>query len=93
MPTPYEKLYKALMNAADGGEGNRLDFNDYQKDVIQLVNEAREQFRSEPALLNLQAQVTICGDVHGQFYDLLRILNVGESPGTTPEGNKFLFLG
>ena len=38
---------------------------------------------------NVPAPVTIVGDIHGQFYDLLEIFNIC---GKAPETN-FLFLG
>ena len=42
----------------------------------------------QPVLLELEAPIKICGDVHGQFYDLLRILEFGGYP---PDSN-YLFL-
>jgi len=44
---------------------------------------------NEGNLLALQDPVTVVGDIHGQFYDLLKILEVGGNPATT----KYLFLG
>ena len=54
-----------------------------------LIIQSREVFLSQPILLELEAPLKICGDVHGQYYDLLRLFEYGNFP---PESN-YLFLG
>jgi len=54
-----------------------------------LCTAAREIFLSQSALLELEAPLKICGDVHGQYHDLLRIFEYGGFP---PESN-YIFLG
>ncbi|KAF7684222.1 Serine/threonine-protein phosphatase PP1-1 [Astathelohania contejeani] len=43
----------------------------------------------EPNILTLSSPITIIGDIHGQFYDLLNIFELNGSPKET----KYVFLG
>ena len=54
-----------------------------------LIKSALNLFKSESNLLELKYPITVCGDLHGQFYDLLRLFEVGGDPANT----QYLFLG
>lgn len=60
-----------------------------ESEVRGLCSRSKDIFLSQPVLLELEAPLKICGDVHGQYYDLLRLFEYGGSP---PESN-YLFLG
>jgi serine/threonine-protein phosphatase PP1 catalytic subunit len=60
-----------------------------ESDVSTLCSMAKTEFMKEPMLLEVNAPVKICGDIHGQYGDLLRLFEYGGYP---PESN-YLFLG
>lgn len=54
-----------------------------------LLREAKDVLSKEPNMAPVRAPVTVVGDIHGQFYDLLELFKIcGEPPHTN-----FLFLG
>lgn len=58
-------------------------------DWHQLLNDTLSMLKKEPNLLKLKDPVTVVGDIHGQFYDFVKLLDVGGDP----ENTKYLFLG
>jgi diadenosine tetraphosphatase ApaH/serine/threonine PP2A family protein phosphatase len=60
-----------------------------EHDLICLFRMAQDVLFQEGTLLNLSAPISVCGDVHGQFYDVLRLFEIGGDPMDT----KYLFLG
>jgi len=58
-------------------------------DVILRCVQAREILAKESNVQNVKCPVTICGDVHGQFHDLLELFKIG---GKSPDTN-YLFMG
>ncbi|KAK0406931.1 hypothetical protein QR680_018896 [Steinernema hermaphroditum] len=58
-------------------------------EIIQLCRMAKKVFESQNVMLELEPPVKICGDIHGQYGDLLRLFDCFGFPPTT----NYLFLG
>ncbi|VDO14775.1 unnamed protein product [Brugia timori] len=50
---------------------------------------AKEILQTESNVQEVKCPVTVCGDVHGQFHDLLELFKMG---GKAPDTN-YLFMG
>lgn len=60
-----------------------------KQDAIDLIRAAKGVLEKEPNLLRLRDPIAVCGDLHGQFYDLVKLLEVAGDPAKT----QYLFLG
>jgi len=60
-----------------------------EKEVKALCSKYKEILSNSPNVQKISSPVTICGDIHGQFYDLIELFKVG---GEVPETN-YLFMG
>ncbi|KAG2717541.1 hypothetical protein I3843_03G182300 [Carya illinoinensis] len=66
----------------------------HKRYAYQIVLQIREILRALPSLVDISVpdgnHFTVCGDVHGQFYDLL---NIFELNGLPSDDNPYLFNG
>ncbi|XP_010259515.1 PREDICTED: serine/threonine-protein phosphatase PP1 [Nelumbo nucifera] len=71
----------------EGRGGKQVQLSEVE--IRQLCVNARHVFISQPNLLQLHAPIKICGDIHGQYQDLLRLFDYGGFP----PASTYLFLG
>ncbi|KAJ8972429.1 hypothetical protein NQ317_012447 [Molorchus minor] len=60
-----------------------------ENQVKTLCDKAKEILSKESNVQEVKCPVTVCGDVHGQFHDLMELFRIG---GSSPDTN-YLFMG
>ncbi|AYU80442.1 protein phosphatase 4 catalytic subunit [Leishmania donovani] len=60
-----------------------------EEQVVQLCSRCKDLMLEEGNIETIYAPVTLCGDIHGQFYDLLELFSKG---GRVPE-TSYVFMG
>ena len=85
-----KKLSKAEATSIDGFIQRLYDCKLLTENQVKILCEkGKEVIMKESNVAVVKAPVTICGDIHGQFHDLLQLFKIG---GSLPETN-YLFLG
>lgn len=80
-------IIQRLLAVRGSRPGKQVQFS--EGEIHQLCLVSKDIFLAQPNLLELEAPIKICGDIHGQYSDLLRLF---ESGGFPPDAN-YLFLG
>lgn len=80
-------IIERLLEVRTSRPGKAVHLAEWEIRVLCFL--AREVLMSQPVLLELAPPIKVCGDIHGQYYDLLRLFEYGGFP---PEAN-YLFLG
>lgn len=65
----------------------------HKKDLLSVLLTVKEYLEKKESLINIDfptTEITVCGDVHGQFYDLVNIFEVNGYPS---ENRPYLFNG
>ena len=65
----------------------------HKKYLVQIIGKIKDYYSLKPSLVDVEIpdedEFNVCGDIHGQYYDLLRLFEYGGFP---PDAN-YLFLG
>jgi len=78
-------LFKLLPKSSSSREYAQIK----ESEIKLICNLAIEAFKRENSLVEVTSPLYVCGDIHGQYYDLLRIFNCCGQPNTA----SYLFLG
>ncbi|XP_047324340.1 serine/threonine-protein phosphatase PP1-like isoform X2 [Impatiens glandulifera] len=85
-PAHLDNIINRLLEV-QGRPGKQVQLS--ESEVKQLCQASKDIFSQQSNLLELEAPIKICGDIHGQYSDLLRLFEYGGFP---PQSN-YLFLG
>ncbi|ELA47439.1 serine/threonine-protein phosphatase PP1-alpha catalytic subunit, partial [Vavraia culicis subsp. floridensis] len=82
-----DKIISKLLSVKNSRPGKNVHLS--ESEILFLCEKTKEIHLSQPMLLHIKAPIKICGDIHGQYRDLLKLFDFGGFP---PDNN-YLFLG
>ena len=82
-----DNLIEKLLSVKGNKPGKQVDLK--EEEIKYLIDKSLPIIKEQKMLIELEAPLHVCGDIHGQYYDLLRIFEHCGYPG---EYN-YLFLG
>jgi len=85
-----DKSIEKLLSVRQERPGTLVELEEGEIDA--LCQQSRDIFIRQPVFLELEPPIKIVGDIHGQYYDLLRLFEYSGYPGKQANAN-YLFLG
>ena len=82
-----DSIMNQLLSVKGNKPGKQVDLK--EEEIKFLIDKSLQILKEQKMLVDLEAPIHVCGDIHGQYYDLLRIFEHCGYPG---EYN-YLFLG
>ena len=82
-----DAIIEKLLSVRGNKPGKQVDLK--EEEIKFLIDKCLPIIKEQKMLVELEAPLHVCGDIHGQYYDLLRIFEQCGYPG---EYN-YLFLG
>lgn len=82
-----DPILERLLAVKGNKPGKTVDLK--EEEIKMLIDKSLAIIKDQKMLVELEAPIKVCGDIHGQYYDLLRIFDHCGFPGD----NNYLFLG
>ena len=82
-----ETIIQKLLAVRGNKPGKQVDLT--EEEIKFLIDGSLQIIKNQKMLVELEAPLHVCGDIHGQYYDLLRIFDNCGYPGDY----NYLFLG
>ena len=82
-----DNIIEKLLSVRGNKPGKQVDLK--EEEIKFLIDKSLPIIKEQKMLIELEAPLHVCGDIHGQYYDLLRIFEHCGYPGD----HNYLFLG
>ena len=82
-----DSIIEKLLSVRGNKPGKQVDLK--EEEIKFLIDKSLSIIKEQKMLVELEAPLHVCGDIHGQYYDLLRIFEHCGYPGEI----NYLFLG